>query len=246
MSDSVALTKSKGAAADDGGAQVQHAQLQTYETKSVEGGALKGAPREVIEFQFNPKDVSITKSAKWESKPAKKGAKAPPPEFISSDPCKLTLEMFFDATASRRSQDVVASVERLLQCCVPTDKDAKGKPPLVVFAWGSVTSFPAYVTQVGVKYTLFAADGTPLRAVCNVSLEEMPGVQTKQNPTSGALVAQHAHTFTDADTLMSLAYTEYGDPNLWRALARHNDIDDPMRISAGTVIALPAAEELVR
>ena len=56
-----------------------------------------GTKKDDLEFQFNPKEVSITKSAKWERKPTK-DKKAGPPEFSGAEPCKLTLELFFDAT----------------------------------------------------------------------------------------------------------------------------------------------------
>jgi len=48
------------------------------------------------------------------------------------------------------------SVEKLFSCCVPIEKSRNAnKPmhPLVVFKWGGITSFPAYVTQVNAKYT---------------------------------------------------------------------------------------------
>ena len=54
----------------------------------------------------------------------------------------------------------------------------------MVFKWGGITSFPAYVSQVNVKYTRFAANGVPIRAVCTVNLEEMSAEDLKQNPTS--------------------------------------------------------------
>ena len=56
-----------------------------------------GDPKDKIKFQFNPKEVSITKSAKWERKPTK-DKKAGPPEYSGAEPCKMTLELFFDAT----------------------------------------------------------------------------------------------------------------------------------------------------
>jgi len=59
----------------------------------------------------------------------------------------------------------------------------------VKFKWGGITSFPAYVTSVSAKYTLFSADGTPIRAVCTVSLQppcrkcrEFPPSPCRQTP----------------------------------------------------------------
>ena len=100
--------------------------------------------------------------------------------------------MFFDATA-KHDGSVVDKVDKLFSCCVATEKthaNDKPMPPLVKFVWGGITSFPAYVTSVSVKYSLFTPQGVPIRATCTVSLQEMPGEKKKQNPTSGALAAR--------------------------------------------------------
>ena len=229
-------------------AQMHKAALRLYDAKAGEGGTGGfGAQRGTIAFQFNPKEVTIAKSAKWERKPAKGSKKAGPPEFTGADPCKLTLEMFFDASGKHDSS-VLDVVEQLFACCVPTDESVaqkKPSPPLVELHWGAVKSFPAFVTQVSAKYTLFSGDGMPIRAVCSVSLEEMPTKAGKTNPTSGALSVNRMHTVIAGDSLASLAYREYDDPTLWRALAAYNGVDDPLRLAAGTSVLLPPVEELV-
>ena len=76
-------------------AKAQPASLQMFEPRHVKGGKPElGDPKDKIEFQFNPKEVSITKSAKWERKPTK-DKKAGPPEYSGAEPCKMTLELFF-------------------------------------------------------------------------------------------------------------------------------------------------------
>jgi hypothetical protein len=223
-----------------------HASIEMFEATDAPGGSKCGSSIGSIAFQFNPKEVTISKSAKWERKPVKGAKQAGPPEFSGADPCKLTLEMFFDATL-KHTESVVDAVEKLFSCCVPVEKSRASKkpmPPLVVFKWGNVTSFPAFVTQVNAKYTRFAANGVPIRAVCSVNLEEMPAEQTKQNPTSGVFNVDRVHTMIAGDTLALVAYHEYGDPDMWRALAEYNGVDDPMRIPDGTPIMLPPAETL--
>lgn len=228
--------------------QMQRAVLKMYDpspSKSGSGGK-PGAERGEVKFQFNPKEVSITKAAKWERKTAKGAQKAGPPEFSGSEPCKLTVEMFFDATASHDGS-VVKAVEALFSCCVPTEESAgqkKPSPPLVVLHWGSISSFPAFVSSVSVKYTLFSAEGTPIRALCSVALEEMPDEPWRQNPTSGGRSVRRAHRMVAGDSLASVAYAEYGDPGAWRRLADYNGIDDPFRVRPGATLLLPAAADL--
>ena len=58
-------------------------------------------------------------------------------------------------------------------------------PPLVVLHWGSITSFPAFVTSVSAKFTLFSSDGTPIRAVCSVSWRRCPATVPEAEPDFG-------------------------------------------------------------
>ncbi|GAA1135942.1 peptidase M23 [Ornithinicoccus hortensis] len=238
----------KASSADSSRAQMERARLVVYELQPAADGtnAKVGSTLSEISFQFNPKEVSIQKQAKWERTPSAGAKKAGPPQFTGADPCKLTLEMFLDATATHDAS-VVSTVEKLFACCAPTEQSAakeKPSPPLVALHWGKVTSFAAFITSVNAKYTLFSSDGTPIRALCQVSLEEMPVEPWRQNPTSGGLAVRRAHQLVDGDTLASVAYAEYGDPNLWRPLAAFNGIDDPLRLRRGTRLLLPTPDEL--
>jgi hypothetical protein len=227
--------------------KVERAKLIMYESSPATGGRKLDGEIGSIEFQFNPKELTIAKKVKWESKPTTGNKAAPPPEFKGPEPGQLTLEMFFDATA-KHDGSVVEAVDKLFGCCTPTDKthaNEKPVPPLVVFQWGGIKSFPAYVTQVSAKYTLFTPEGTPIRALCTVTLQEMPQEKGKQNPTSGSIAARSIHRVVTGDTLASIAYHEYGDPTMWRPLAHFNRIDDPARLSLGSVLMLPSASELV-
>lgn len=249
MASPVAFTAAgAGAPSQLGGGRpkLEHAFFELRDPPVDKGSLQPGPRRGQIDFQFNPKELTVQKSAKWSREAQKGSKKSGVPEFKGANPSKLTLEMFLDASDTQDDR-VVKTIEQLLACCVPTDEShqkKKGSPPWVVFHWGGLTSFTAYVSSVQVKYTLFTAGGMPIRATANVTLEEISGEQAAQNPTSGGLAARKVHTVVAGDTLQSIAWREYGDPNMWRALADANDIDDPMRLRAGRSLLVPAAEEL--
>lgn len=226
--------------------KLSHAYLELYEP-SKDGSLDKAGPQfGRIDFQFNPKELTMGKAASWTRQTAKANQKAGPPQYNGPMPSKLTLEMFFDASG-KQDDAVVQRVDKLFACCAPTDaslKQNKGSPPWVLFRWGKLTGFLAYVASVQVKYTLFTAAGLPIRATCTVALEEIAGDPPKQNPTSGGLVPRRVHTIIEGDTLAGIAYSEYGKATLWRAVAAANGIDDPMRLRPGTSIMLPAVTEL--
>lgn len=230
--------------------KLEKAVLQLFQAKPNKEGATRGTSRGSIPFQFNPKELSITKSAKWGRESSRDAKKSAPVEFTGADPCKLTLEMFLDSS-DRQDGSVVAAVEKLLTCCVPTEVSLgrqKAMPPLVTLQWGEVSSFLGFVTSVTVKYSRFAADGTPIRATCGISIEEMPGDEggtpPGTNPTSGGSGVVDVHTMIAGDTLASLAYLEYDDAANWRQLASYNGIDDPLRVPVGTTVLLPRPAEL--
>jgi nucleoid-associated protein YgaU len=217
------------------------AELQLYEATSKGPGSKIGAP---IKFQFNPKEYTIKKSAKWEAKAAKGAAKAPMPEFKGSDPQTLTIECFLDATD--RHDDITDDITKLLDCCTPrasTMAKNRPSPAFVVFAWGQTFSVTACVKSVSVKYTLFKPDGTPTRAIATLELQEVPSQPKKQNPTSGSIDVRTTHTVITGDSLASIANSEYGDPTRWRAIALANSISDPLRLVEGSRLFLPTPEE---
>jgi len=225
--------------------KLEHAYLE-LRTPPQGGGLTPGPPCGRIEFQFNPKELSLTKAAVWKRHNAKGAKSAGPPEYQGPQPSKLTVEMFFDASDTQDTS-VVTAVERLFACCVPTSEtrqQQRSSPPWVVFHWGGLTGFPAYLSQVQAKYTLFSTSGVPIRALCQVTMEEISGDTPRQNPTSGGLAARRTHRVQAGDTLPRLAWLEYGDPAAWRATAELNGIDDPIRLRAGIELLLPDADEL--
>lgn len=209
------------------------------------GNARLGPTCGRVTFQFNPRELTFRKSARWGTDPAREAASTGPAEFQGAEPSTLDLEMFFDAAENHGN--VAATVEKLFTCCVPTDKSRGQKkpvPPLVVFHWGKITGFPSYISSVTATYTLFTPEGTPVRAVCTVSLQEIATEPGAQNPTSGALAARRTHTLVAGESLATIAHLDYGDPTMWRAIAEANGIDDPMRIPPGTALVVPAPDDL--
>ena len=66
--------------------QVDKAKLLLYESKPVKGGARPGPSLGEIEFQFNPKELTIAKTAKYERKPARRHHPLRPPDSMAPKP----------------------------------------------------------------------------------------------------------------------------------------------------------------
>ncbi len=200
-----------------------------------------------LHFRFNPKEYSVTKSAKWERTPAKGAKTSPKAEFIGADPRKVQMELLFDDWEG--TGNLVKDIEKLLSWMEPTDQSlSKNKPHarLLKFQWGenrSLQTFLGYISTVTVKYTLFKHNGVPVRATASLTMEEIPHDPQATNPTSGSPLGRRSHVLAAGETLHSIAHREYDDASLWRGLAEFNRIDDPLRVWPGTRLLLPTADE---
>jgi nucleoid-associated protein YgaU len=226
-------------------AALERASLVAYADKSM------GAPFGTLVFSYNPSEVRTSTTATWK-KPT--GALTDRPEYISSGPQKADITIFFDAW-SNPAGDVSKAVNKLIGWTKPTrqsvDKNDRPRPPVVAFRWGqsgALADLKWCIESVSAEYTMFRANGTPIRATCKLGLSEYaePGARKGQNPTSGSLESRRSRIMGQSDSLASLAFQEYGDPSLWRALATFNGIDDPLAIPPGTAILVPSAAEARR
>ncbi len=225
-----------------GTATIEHAKLLLYEATSKGPGAEQGT---LVTFQFNPKELSIKKAAKWENKASKSSKKTSMPEYKGPDPQTLSVECFLDAT-DNDNPTITDTIDKLFACCCPDPKSLsknQPSPPFVVLTWGKFRGPMAHLKSVEVKYTFFRPDGTPIRAVATIELQEVSTEPGKQNPTSGTLEANSTHTVVSGDSLQSIATAEYGNPNRWRAIAVRNGITDPLRLRPGTRLLIPSADE---
>lgn len=224
------------------------------------GGQLKKALLTVVDgdpptmklvFMYNPAEITTSKSANWNRPQARGAPSANRPEFAGAGPQNVQMEITFDAWDTPDA-DVTASVKTLFEWTVPTKSSRNRhlpRPPILGFEWGSSTVFENYrcfLKTVQARYTLFKPDGTPVRATCQITLEEIPEEPQGQNPTSGSRESRRSVVLDGADSLAGVAYREYGDAALWRGIAAFNEIDDPLRVSAGSRILVPSLGEAKR
>src|SRR4051812_3121480 len=98
--------------------KVEHAFLQLHEPPVNRKNPKLGPKRSRIAFQFNPKDLTLSKSAKWGRGNQKASTPSAPPHYQGPEPKKLSLEISLDASDTR-GDSVVKTVEQLFAGCVP-------------------------------------------------------------------------------------------------------------------------------
>ncbi|HTQ09536.1 MAG TPA: LysM peptidoglycan-binding domain-containing protein [Fimbriimonadaceae bacterium] len=199
---------------------------------------------EKIECLFNPTEYTIAKSNTWQAKPIV-GKNVPKLDFTGGGSRTLSLQLMFDVF-EQSGADVRTHIDKLWTLTMideakKSSETNRSRPPLCLFQWGGTWHFKAAITSLSVRYTLFRQDGTPVRAIATVSLEEAAddSDQPGTNPTSYSPSRMRRREVRPKDTLALIAFEEYGDSSKWRPIAEANQIDDPMEIVPGQILAIP-------
>ena len=203
--------------------------------------SVKDGSEPPLRCQFNPTEYSISTSATWRRYQAPGAPATAVPQFVSTNPASLALDLFFDSR-NDGAPPVADAVTRLLSWTRPTQRsvsDNRPSPPVVTFEWGGTASFDAYVSSATARFVLFRRDGTPIRAHVSLRLEEIPAPLPGTNPTSGSEVLVRQRRLVAGETLSLVAWQEYGSADAWRLIARASGIDDPSRVAPGTLLVVP-------
>jgi hypothetical protein len=205
---------------------------------------------QAIECMFNPKEYSISKKNNWGGKGAP-GKNVPKQQFGGGDPETLTLQLMFDTyVGANGSKDVRAEYTSKIWKLAQIDPKLRdmggkenGRPPRVCFQWGPTWSFTAVITSIKQKFTLFSADGTPVRATMDVTFQQVIDDKNKpkQNPTSGGTGGESRWVVKEGDTLASIAYESYGDATRWRTIADANRLTRVRDLRPGLELGIPAS-----
>ena len=219
---------------------------------------------EVVEFDFNPSEIRKHQETRRTSTPSSSraggGSASTRANMASGGGRGQHPPVGGQAAASHQVRNakydmqnlifdgpggtVQAKVNRLFSWMEP--RAGLGVPPVLTFRWGQFHALPLYctITQCQANYTKFDSNGTPTRAKVNLTLTELPQVDKRNNPTSGGSGGHRSRILAAEESLASIAFEEYGDPDLWRRLGRFNRIEDPARLVPGTRLRIPTRTTL--
>lgn len=213
----------------------------------------------VFYVQFNPKEFKLDEKAIWKASDEHEEDR-PLLTYEKGDPSVVTMDLIFDSTdtGSNVNTSYVVPLRDFLTAGVSvTDDqgDRSSRPPYCKFTWGSF-NFECVVERVSVTFMMFKPDGTPLRAKVQVGLKERnrdrdldAGGGSSVTLTavgsmfSGASTSARTYEVHEGDTLTSIAQAtgaSYAD------IGAANGIDDPMELSAGQQLVIPADSRLAR
>jgi Contractile injection system tube protein/LysM domain len=189
---------------------------------------------ESFQVLFNPSEYVLKKETPWAEQRVL-GLDAPAASFTTGNRMELSMELFFDTFEEKSDVRVhTEKVETLLMVNADTHR-----PPLILFNWGNF-QFKGVMEKLKQRYVMFLEDGTPVRAVLNVTIKEYTTTfeQLQRQPRQSADRAKR-RIVRRGDTLSLIAYREYNDASLWRKIADYNRIQDPLDLEPGTELVIP-------
>lgn len=204
-------------------------------------------PGPPIKCKFNPKEYAFAKKNSW-NRNLQAGENVEDIKFGSGGATTLTLQLFFDTYAEKKDvrKEYTSAIWELMMVDPSLRDDyvpenGKGRPPIVRFQWGKTWSFEAFITSINQKFTLFLPDGTPVRAILDVTFEQLRDEKLfpRQNPTSGGAGGERVWTVSEGDTLQWIAYKEFGDATRWREIADANRLTRVRHLPPGMILVVP-------
>ena len=206
-------------------------QLEKAQITALAGNIASAGPIDVL---FNPAEYTYEISNNFQET-SLPGLSNPILQFVNGQTQVLSMELLFDQWTDRSGANVAARVKQLADL-LAIDPDLHAPPP-VEFSWGTF-SFKAVIESLSQRFTMFDADGTPVRATASISFKQYrPLNEQLENPRLESSDKTKLRSLDGA--VWALAAREYGDPNEWRRIARENRISNPRMVPQGTSLLVP-------
>ncbi|BCL35115.1 hypothetical protein [Nostoc sp. MS1] len=142
-----------------------------------------------IELMFNPTDISFSRSVSWASNEGNRGTTLlPKVNFSGVEPYKFTLKQLLFDTYETKESVMKKYIDKIKKGVETINGSPDQRPPVYILTWGS-EYFYCVMTSLTYTLNMFLTDGTPVRAIVEISLQEvdknnMPG--GKQSASQGA------------------------------------------------------------
>lgn len=206
-------------------------------------------PKKNCTVQFNPESLKVS-FANQVATPSGPGDQkgSPSRQFVGAGTTKLSLQLWFDATAEMpqgqtRERDVRKLTEKVVYFITPKPEGDKFVPPGVRFIWGSF-QFDGIMESMEESLEFFSGDGRPLRASVTINLSQQKiSFKVLPPPAPAATPSPGMRPLTPAPkgkSVQNLADSQ-GKGDLWQLIAAANNIENPRLLQPGQLIDLNAS-----
>ena len=189
-----------------------------------------------IPVRFNPTQYSLDQGNQ-NAEVGVAGLGGPILQYVRGTGSTLSMELFFDTYEEQL--DVRAYTDQVYGL-LEVDPGLR-RPRSFEFVWGKQRIRRWVLERVGGRFTMFLADGTPVRATLSVTFKEFTDIRAEVTALAVQAV-EHARSYVvkRGDTLSGIAAAQYGDAGKWRGIAAANRITNPRTLQPGTRLSLPA------
>jgi hypothetical protein len=191
--------------------------------------------------QFNPSEFSTDQSAQYVDAFGLSQKKVGGNQFLAEESTYLNLRLTYDGfTAAdtldpEKASDVNPEIGFLRKLIVIDEK--LHRPPICVFEWGSF-KFCGYAEYLKINYSMFASSGKPIRATADIRIRSNADLKIPlQSPDR-----TKRHVVSQETPLYMVSYEAYNDCSQWRHIAKANELSNPRRLRAGTILKIPPLE----
>lgn len=200
-----------------------------------------GSPALAFTVMFNPNTYSQKYEVEYEARQGK-GNTGSPQVFGTVKPQEYTFEFLFDGTGTAAEKvEVREEVERFLTVTGKHDGEIH-RPLYLKLSWGSLLS-KCVLRSAEVTYTLFKADGYPLRAKVKATFaENVEDALRVAEERQSSPDLTHVHEVRAGEHLTLLAQRYYGDASRYFQIARFNRLKS-YRLEVGQRLAFPPIRE---
>ncbi len=227
---------------------------------------------EMYTVLVNPNSYRINYALRYNNDTPTQGKDSSSAQFAYSEPISVDFEILFDGTGVIPKQPsnnplegvpgagaIVGAVQGLISPDANEYDVAKEiikfnkivydydgtqhSPRNVQIVWGKLIFFGKLRT-LSYQFKLFKSDGTPLRAVANVTFENhrndflREAIQKTSSPD-----LSHIKVVKEGDTLPLMCYKIYGDSSLYLEIARVNNLQSFRNLKVGMQLQFPPLEK---
>ncbi|QZE14374.1 hypothetical protein K4L44_00270 [Halosquirtibacter laminarini] len=195
---------------------------------------------EPFQVMMNPDTISCSREISYPQQQVV-GQSQPTKKFCRVSENNFSFKIVLDATGVvPGTYDSVADQIRKLTTLIAEYQGDKHSPNVVRVAWGESFKCNAVATKYDVSFTLFAPDGTPLRAVVDLSFSKY--ITAKQASTEAGRSSPDMTHYIEVkagETLPMLCERIYGSSQFYLDIAKINHLTTFRNIKAGTKLLFP-------
>ncbi|MBL7731671.1 MAG: hypothetical protein JNM88_10875 [Chitinophagaceae bacterium] len=193
---------------------------------------------------FNPNKYTLKYEIEQNEKQGA-GTSPPAPTFAKMKPQEMDLEFLLDGTGvtTGEATDVQQKIDEFLKAAYEFKGD-EHKPRYLRIWWGKSFVFDCTLKSADINYTLFKADGTPLRVKINAKFsgfindELREKKEDKQSPDITHLV-----TVPDKERIDYITYKEYKEEEWYIDVAIFNQLDNFRKLKTNSKLIIPPLEQ---